>query len=74
MNKVAGYGRGAGIALALLLSPAIVALGVPFGYGIVGDLVASPWLAPLALGAAAAIGGNAWRRRLAYAAAAKSIT
>jgi hypothetical protein len=61
--------------VALLVSPVLVVFGVPFGYGIVGDLVATEWLAPLALAIAAAIALNAARRGvLLQAAAPKSIT
>jgi hypothetical protein len=49
-------------AIALLLSPALVVFAVPFGYGVLGDLIATAWLAPLALTLAAAIAFNAVRR------------
>lgn len=73
-----------GLALALLVSPAIVVFAVPFGYGICSDLVATTWLAPAALTLAALIGVNAVRRsavraqlaevETVSAQAAKSIT
>jgi hypothetical protein len=60
---------------ALLMSPVLLVFAVPFGYGIVGDLIATAWLAPLALAIAAAIAFNAARRRVVpQAAAPKSIT
>ena len=61
--------------VALLMSPVLLVFAVPFGYGMVGDLVATAWLAPLALTIAAAIALNAARRAiLLQAAAPKSIT
>lgn len=54
--------------LALILSPAVVVFAAPFGYGICRDLVATAWLAPLALALAATIAFNAMRRRTAQAA------
>ena len=74
MSTIARYGQRIGVALAMLLSPAIVALGAPFAYGIAGDLLASRWLALVTVAGAALIVGYAFRRRLVYAAAAKSIT
>jgi hypothetical protein len=74
MSTIARYGRRIAVALAMLLSPAIVALGAPFAYGIASDLLASRWLALVAVTGAALIAGYALRRRLVYAAAAKSIT
>jgi hypothetical protein len=74
MKKIARYGRCAAAGLLALLSPAILVLGVPFGYGIVCDIVASRWLAPAAAVAAVGIALGAWRRRVVYAAAAKSMT
>ena len=59
----------AAAAVAIVLSPALVALGVPLGYGVACDVVASPWLAPLALALAAGIAINARRRREALRAA-----
>jgi hypothetical protein len=49
-------------AVALLLSPALVVFAVPIGYGVLGDLIATAWLAPMALIMAAAIAFNAARR------------
>jgi hypothetical protein len=55
-----------------MLSPAIVVFAAPFGYGILRDLMATAWLAPVSLTVAAAIALNAMRRGALQA--AKSIT
>jgi hypothetical protein len=73
MNGITRALGWAGLGLGCALSPAIVTLGVPFGYGIGGDLVDGTCFAPIALIMAAAIAFNA-RRRGAAQAAAKSIT
>jgi hypothetical protein len=62
------------IILGCALSPAIVALGVPLGYGIGSDIIESAWLPPIALIMAAAIAFNVRRRRVAAQPAANSIT
>jgi hypothetical protein len=72
LKRCAGWALAA---VALLMSPVLVVFAAPFGYGIVGDLVATAWLAPLALTIAAAIAFNAARRAvLLQAAAPKSMT
>jgi hypothetical protein len=73
MNAITRALGWAGLGLGCALSPAIVTLGVPLGYGIGSDIVESAWRAPIALVIAVAIACNAWRRRDA-AQAAKSIT
>jgi hypothetical protein len=50
------------VGFVLLMSPVLLVFAVPFGYGIIGDLVATAWLAPLALTLAGAIAFNAARR------------
>jgi hypothetical protein len=70
MTRALGW---ACIGLACAASPAIVALGVPLGYGVGSDIVESAWLPPIALIIAAAIAFTA-RRRGAAQAVAKSIT
>ena len=62
MNRVRRHLGWLGSAVAALLSPPVVALGVPLAYGIGSDILASAWMPPLALLAAAAIALNAWRR------------
>lgn len=56
----------------MLLSPAIAVFAAPLGYGIIRDLMATAWLAPVSLIIAAAIALNAMRRGALQA--AKSIT
>lgn len=56
----------------MLLSPAIAVFAAPFGYGIIRDLTATAWLAPVSLIIAAVIALNAMRRGALQA--AKSIT
>jgi hypothetical protein len=63
----------AGLALVIILSPALVALGVPMAYGIGCDIIDNAGLATVCLALAAAIALNAGRRSWAQA-AAKSIT
>lgn len=63
MQTIVRYSRLAAAGLALLLSPAVVALGVPFAYGIASDILAQRRLAPVVTALAAAIALNAWRRR-----------
>lgn len=72
MKQFRSYTRWTGMGLVLLLSPAIVVFGAPLGYGILVDLLATAWLAPVALMLAAAIAFNAMRRGALQA--AKSIT
>jgi len=72
MTRLLNCVKWVGAALALLISPAIVAFGAPFAVGIVGDVAASAWLSPIALALAGAIAINAWRRGPSQA--AKSMT
>jgi hypothetical protein len=72
MKRFCSCARWTGLGLALMLSPALVVFAAPFGYGILRDLMATAWLAPVSLTVAAAIALNAMRRGALQA--AKSIT
>jgi hypothetical protein len=72
MSRVVHYGGWAGAALLVTLSPALIAFGAPFAYGIGSDLGATAWLAPIALILGAAVAINAVRRSAPQA--AKSMT
>ena len=76
MNHLLNYAKRGGAVLALLMSPAIVAFGVPFAFGIASDIVAAAGARPVVLALDAVAALLLWqrlsRRRLTYA--AKSIT
>jgi hypothetical protein len=62
LSRVIHYGGWAGAALLIIISPVLMAFGAPFAYGIGSDLVATAWLAPIALILGAVIAMNAVRR------------
>jgi len=74
MEILKRYARWTTLGLALLLSPAVVVFAAPLGCGIIGDLLATAWLAPVSLTLAAIIALNAARRGSFQAAMPKSIT
>lgn len=78
MDKLQTIAKCTGVVLGALFSPAIVVFGVPFAYGIAGDIITTAGPLPCELAAEAAVGLLVWRHLtrwpLSYAATPKSIS